>query len=70
VKLSKGRDLVVVGVCAVDCLYYLEELPSLDTKCSSRDLIIQSGGVGGNIALAAAQMGLNCALIAKEGAKH
>ena len=62
-----GFDLVGIGVSCVDCIYYLDQLPALDTKCSARELVIQGGGVGANIVWAAARMGMNAALISKTG---
>jgi sugar/nucleoside kinase (ribokinase family) len=60
-------DLLVIGNCAMDYTFIVESFPAIDEKCSSRDLVILGGGQGGNIAWAAARMGLKCSLLTKIG---
>lgn len=60
-------DLVGIGSCALGYVFLVYESPAIDEKCLSRDLIIQSGGVGRNIVWDVARMGLSCSLISKVG---
>jgi sugar/nucleoside kinase (ribokinase family) len=66
-SVRRGLDLVVVGHTNLDHFFRVDRLPATDRTVPLRDREVRLGGTAGNIARAAAKLGVRTALVSQVG---